>query len=214
MKYTGRIIGIAIMLIAIIAVRVYAYIYLNYSFSNLPIPGILGLFIAFWVGKQYDKVKFYSEKDSLTGCYNRRFVGEVLPLLLARMDRKSENLSIAMWDCNNFKTINDKYGHKKGDLVLQEFSTLLLRSTRKNDIVSRWGGDEFLLIAPYADEEAIKVIVKRFDNELQELSKKLQLDISVSSGYAIYPNDAETVDDLIDLADRKMYGLKNKARCF
>ncbi|HWR44254.1 GGDEF domain-containing protein [Sporomusa sp.] len=210
MKYTGRITGLIIMLIAIIAVRIYAYIYLNYSFSNLPIPGIIGLFIAFWAGKQYDKVKFYSEKDSLTGFYNRRFVDELFPSLLAKMDRKNEKLSIVILDCDNFKAINDRYGHKKGDLVLQELSALLLTSIRKSDIAARWGGDEFLIIAPYADEEDIKVIVNQFENELQELSKKFQIDISVSSGYAIYPSDAKTIDDLINIADSKMYGLKNK----
>jgi diguanylate cyclase (GGDEF)-like protein len=209
MKYTGRITGLLIMLTAIIAVRLYAYIYLNYSFSNPPLPGVIGLLIAYWAGKQYDKVKFYSEKDSLTGFYNRRFVDKILPSLLSQMDRKNKKLSIVILDCDNFKAINDKYGHKKGDLVLQEFSALLLISIRKSDIAARWGGDEFLVIAPYSDEEDIKAIVNRFNNELQRLSKKLQMSISVSSGYAIYPSDANTIDDLINIADSKMYIRKN-----
>ncbi|SMC92278.1 GGDEF domain-containing protein [Sporomusa malonica] len=212
MKYTGRITGLIIMLIAIVAVRVYAYIYLDYSFSHLPIPGVIGLCIAFWAGKQYDKVKFYSEKDSLTGFYNRRFVDTLFPSLLAQMDRRNEKLSVAILDCDRFKDINDRYGHKKGDLVLQELSALLFTSIRKSDIVARWGGDEFLIIAPYADEEDIKVIISRFKNKLQELSQNIQIDISVSSGYAIYPSDAKTLDDLINIADSRMYGYKNTAR--
>jgi len=212
MKYTGRITGLIIVLMAMIGIRLYAYIYLNYSLANPPIPGLIALFIAYWAGKQYDKVKFYSEKDYLTGFYNRRFINKFLPSLLAQMDRRNENLSIAILDCNNFKAINDRYGHKKGDLVLQEFSALLLTSIRKSDIVARWGGDEFLIIAPYANEEEIKIIVNRFKNELQELSKRLQVDISVSSGCATYPSDAKTIDDLINIADSKMYGLKNTTR--
>lgn len=197
------------MLIAIIAVRLYAYIYLNYSLSNLPIPGVIGLFIAFWIGKKFDKLRFYAEKDSLTGLYNRRFVSDFVPHLLAQMDRKNEELSIVIWDCDNFKAINDKYGHQKGDLVLQEFSALLLTSIRKSDIVARWGGDEFLIIAPYASEKDIKLIVNRIKHKLQALSKKMQIAISASSGYAIYPSDAKTIDDLIHIADNNMYARKN-----
>ena len=200
------------MLMIIIAVRLYAYFYLDYSFRNLPYPGIICLFIAFWAGQQYDKVKFYSEKDSLTGFYNRRFVDKLLPSLLAQMDRKNKKLSIAILDCDNFKGINDRYGHRKGDLVLQEFAALLLTSLRKSDIVARWGGDEFLVIAPDADEEDIKIILNRFNHVLQGLTEKMQIAISVTSGYAIYPNDTKIIDDLINIADSMMYNLKNKER--
>lgn len=212
MKYMGRITGLIIMLMTIIAVRLYAYIYLDYSFSNPPYPGMIGLLIAYWAGKQYDKVKFYSEKDSLTGLYNRRFIDELLPALLTKMDRKNEKLSIAILDCDNFKVINDQYGHRKGDLVLQELSALLLTSIRKGDIAARWGGDEFLIIAPCTGDEEIKQILKRFNNELLELSRKMQITISLSSGYAIYPSDTKRIEDLISIADSKMYRLKDAAR--
>jgi diguanylate cyclase (GGDEF) domain len=209
MNYTGRITGLVIMLLAIIVVRLYAYIYLNYSLNNLPIPGVIGLFIAFWIGKKYDQLKFYAEKDSLTGLYNRRFIDEFLPSILVKMDKKNEKLSIAIWDCNNFKAINDRFGHQKGDLVLQEFSALLLTSIRKNDIVARWGGDEFLMVAPYTNEQDTKIMINRIKHKLQTLSKKMQIAISASSGYAIYPSDAKTIDDLIRIADNKMYSRKN-----
>jgi diguanylate cyclase (GGDEF)-like protein len=212
MNYTGRITCIIITLIAVIAIRLYAYILFNYSFTNPPVFGIILLFISFYIGKQYDKVKFYSEKDLLTGLYNRRFIDKYLSPLLTQMNKENEILSIAILDCDNFKAINDKYGHKKGDFVLQEFSISLLNSIRKSDTVARWGGDEFLIITPYADEEDIKVIISRFNDKLQELSRKLQISISVSSGYANYPNDANTQDDLINIADSRMYNMKNTAK--
>jgi len=208
MKYTGRITGVSLILITIICVRTYAYIYFNYPLSMPPIPGVIFLLIAFKMGKKYDKVKFYSEKDSLTGLYNRRFIEEVFPIFLAQMVRKNQTLSIAILDCDNFKIINDTYGHKKGDLVLQEISTLLLTSIRKSDVVARLGGDEFLIIAPHADEEDIQVIVNQFKNKLQQLSQKLQIDICVSSGFAMYPRDAKKIDDLLEIADQKMYRVK------
>jgi len=210
MKYTGRITGLIIMLTAIIVMRLYAYIYLGYPLTAYPIIGVIFLFIAFKAGKQYDIVEFFSEKDNLTECYNRGFVNKNFSNLLAQMNRKNEKLSLALLDCDNFKAINDTYGHKKGDLVLQEFSTLLFNNIRKRDMVARWGGDEFLIIAPNADKKDIKIIVNRFENELQELSKKLQIGISVSSGFATYPSDAKKLDDLIHIADSNMYVLKNK----
>ena len=214
MRYTGRITSVIITLTAIIVMRLYAFIYLDYPLTAPPIIGVVFLFIAFKAGKQYDKVKFLSEKDSLTGCYNRRFVNGTFPILLTQMNKKNQNLSIAILDCNNFKAINDTYGHKKGDLVLQELSSLLLTNIRKSDMVARWGGDEFLIISPYANREDIKVIVNRFENELKEVSKKLQIGIYVSSGFATYPRDAKEIEDLIHIADSNMYARKNeKLKC-
>lgn len=209
MKYTGRVTSLIITLMAIIIIRLYAYFYLDYPLTAIPIMGVISLFIAFKAGKQYDTVKFLSEKDNLTKCCNRRFVNKIFPTLLEQMNKRNEKLSLAILDCDNFKTINDTYGHKKGDLVLLELSALLLTSVRKSDIVARWGGDEFLIVAPYADRKDIEVIVNRFENELQDLSKKLQIDIFVSSGFATYPSDAIKIDDLIHIADSNMYVLKN-----
>jgi diguanylate cyclase (GGDEF)-like protein len=209
MKYTGRIIGLIITLTAIIIIRLYAYYYLDYPLTAFPIMGIISLIIAFKAGKQYDIVNFLTEKDDLTRCCNRRFVKKIFSTLLEQINKKNENLSIAILDCDNFKTINDRYGHNKGDLVLQELSALLLTSVRKSDMVARWGGDEFLIVAPYADRKDIEVIIKRFENKLQDLSKKLQMDIFVSSGFATYPSDAIQLDDLIHIADSNMYALKN-----
>jgi diguanylate cyclase (GGDEF)-like protein len=212
MNYTGRIFGSIIMLTAIIVMRIYAYIYLNYPLTAPPIIGVIFLLIAFEAGKQYDKVKFYSEKDSLTGCYNRRFFNKRIPNLLLQLNKENEKLSLAILDCDNFKTINDNYGHKKGDLVLQELSALLLTIIRENDMVVRWGGDEFLIIAPYSDKIDIKGIIDQLENELERLSKRMKIGIFVSSGFATYPSDAKEIEDLIHIADENMYCFKSKNR--
>ncbi|MBP2644501.1 MAG: diguanylate cyclase [Firmicutes bacterium] len=212
MHFTGRIIGITLIALLALGIRIYAYIYFDFPLSAPPIVGVICCFIAWWMGNQYDKAKFYSEKDSLTGLYNRRFIDKLFPTLLAQMDRRKAKLSISILDCDNFKVINDMYGHKKGDLVLQEFSSLLLSKTRKSDIVVRWGGDEFLIVAPFADEKHTEVIIGRYTHALQELSSKLQLEISCSSGYAIYPTDAKDMESLIQIADRKMYNHKIGSR--
>ncbi|WP_378955790.1 GGDEF domain-containing protein [Pelosinus sp. sgz500959] len=210
MQYTGRIAACLIVLTAITVMRLYAYVYVGYPLTAPPIIGVIFLFIAFKAGGQYDKVKFFSEKDSLTGCYNRRFINTIFPTLLAKVKKNNEKLSVALLDCDNFKTINDAHGHVKGDFVLQELSTLLLTHIRKSDMVARWGGDEFLIIAPYADENDIKVIVHRFEEKLKELSGSLKMSITVSSGFATYPQDAQRIDELINIADRNMYVLKKR----
>ena len=99
MKYTGRVTGLIIMFTAIIIIRLYAYIYLDYPLTAPPIMGVISLFIAFKAGKQYDKVKFLSEKDNLTKCCNRRFVNNIFPTLLAQMNKRNEKLSLAILDC-------------------------------------------------------------------------------------------------------------------
>ena len=200
------------MLLTIISIRIYAYIFLDYSLSALPIPGIFALIIAFLFGKQYDQVKFYSERDSLTGLYNRRFVTSAFPNVLSKVDKRNEKLSVLLLDCDNFKVINDTYGHIQGDQVLGEVSTLLLSKISKEDIAVRWGGDEFLLIVPNADEAKVRGILERFKRELSNISEKLQIDISVSGGFAVYPDEAKTLDELIQAADTKLYLLKNAKR--
>lgn len=214
MKYTGRIITTLIS----IAVGI-PYVFYNYT--TLQSPGrtiidtsvlIITTVTLWWLGKQYDKAKFYSEKDYLTGLYNRRFVEEILPKLLSSVDRRNEQLSISLLDCNNFKQINDSCGHKYGDLVLKNISTVLLNSARNSDIIARWGGDEFLIIAPYTDRAGTKVMLERIEKGLQELSQQTEKMISVSAGIAVYPNASRDIDDLIKIADENMYRLKSLSK--
>lgn len=212
MKYTGRIICVLVMLLVIISIRIYAYIFLGISLGMLIIPGAAALIIAFLLGGQYDKVKFYSERDSLTGLYNRRYIAADISKILSRVDRKNEKLSALLLDCDNFKLINDTYGHIQGDQVLVEVAALLADKIRKDDIPVRWGGDEFLVIAPYADEAKIKIILERFKKELAKVSEKLQITISVSGGFAVYPTEARTLDELIQAADTKLYLSKSAHR--
>lgn len=161
-----------------------------------------------WLGSQYDNAKYLSEKDALTGLYNRRFISIVSPKLLDQMDRKKEKLSVSLLDCNNFKQINDTYGHKTGDLVLKNISRLLVKNTRNCDVVGRWGGDEFLIIAPFTDTEGTKVVIRKIQKGIQELSKEMGMELSVSVGTSVYPEGANNMDDLIKSADRNMYELK------
>jgi diguanylate cyclase (GGDEF)-like protein len=212
MKYTGRIAIVAVALVLIVVIRVYGLLYLNYSPANFPFFGIVIILIFWWLGKQYDTVKFLSEKDVLTKIYNRRYVIHTFPKLSGLVDRKDEKLSLFFIDVDNFKTINDTYGHEMGDKVLQHLSNLLLRNTRESDIVARWAGDEFLIITPYTDEKGKDIMIKRINKELNNSSKELSIDISASIGTSKYPNDAKTLDDLLNIADQNMFNLKSQKK--
>jgi diguanylate cyclase (GGDEF) domain len=208
MKYTGRIIGTIFVVIATIIGRILAYIYFKYPLTALPIPAIVALLLAYWFGKKYDQVKFFSEKDSLTNIYNRRFVYEKFLKLSAHENKNTVHIGILIFDCDKFKVINDTYGHVNGDLVLKEIAAILWQTKRKSDIVSRWGGDEFLVIQFDTKEAEIQAHIRHINAQLQNLSQKLAMPISVSSGYALHLRDGIILDDLITHADCMMY--KNK----
>jgi diguanylate cyclase (GGDEF)-like protein len=168
--------------------------------------------VGWWLGKQYDKVNFLSEKDPLTEIYNRRFVLTILPSMLEKVDKKKEKLSVFVLDIDDFKSINNTYGHKMGDDVIQTFSALLLNNTMKTDIVARWGGDEFLVIAPFSNKMRSMILLERIEKVQQQLFEKLGVKISVSIGNSTYPDDAKNINDLIRIADKKMYESKSKRK--
>jgi diguanylate cyclase (GGDEF)-like protein len=212
MKYTGRIAIVTIALVFIVLARVYGMIYLNYSPINFPFFGMFILLIFWWLGKQYDTVKFLSVKDVLTKLYNRRYVIHAFPKLSVLVDRKVEKLSLFLIDLDNFKMINDTYGHERGDKVLQHLSNVLLIITSKSDIVARWAGDEFLIISPFTDEKDKEIINKRIHKELKKSFEELKIDITVSIGTSEYPKDAKTLDVLLNIADQNMYKIKSQKK--
>lgn len=212
MRYTGRIFSsIAIFLVHLVYIIYYfcrdgkVEPFDLYTYPLLIVYGYL-------MGKQYDKMKFYSEKDELTGLYNRRFVVKTFEKIASFAERANSQLLLLVIDCDNFKQINDKYGHNKGDQILIAIAETLSKCTRKSDIVARWGGDEFLIIGHYKDEEGLQTLLKRLDNDLEKLSNQISLDVKVSIGSAIFPDQSQDLEELIKTADRHMYECKEQRK--
>lgn len=209
MKYKGRLLVISITL----SVHTAYLIYYFFRDGRVDIMDLLGypLFFAlsYWAGYQYDKAVYYSEKDALTNLYNRRFVIGSFDKIVAISSRTSSQLFVLLLDCDNFKEINDVYNHQIGDKVLQRISQILQLNTRRIDIVSRWGGDEFLVLGQYKDPSGIEVLTNRIQKEIAALSDEMGFHVSLSIGSAVY-NEREHKDlsSLIKTADENMYRSK------
>ncbi|MDQ0232668.1 GGDEF domain-containing protein [Metabacillus malikii] len=212
MKYTGRIFAVS----AILSVHTLYSIYYYYRDGTLDLVDLLGypllMALAYWSGKQFDKSKYYSENDILTGLYNRRYVMKKFSRYLLLSDRKNSNLFLLIIDCDNFKEINDKYGHQTGDEVLTNIATILKHATKKQDIVARWGGDEFLILGHYKEESELPTLLQNIHTEIKAYSRKKAFEVGISIGATIYPDDAKNIDDIITNADQKMYQQKQQRK--
>lgn len=208
MKFTGRLLSLLIVVLSSLGVILYSFVSHGYLDMIHLIVAACYILFGWWLGKQYDKVKYLSEKDLLTESYNRRFVVELFPKLKHLSQRRAQKLIIFLLDVDDFKSINDQHDHAMGDHVLQLISNTLKHMLRDSDYIVRWGGDEFLIILPNLDEPEMKQLQNRLHCELKPLSNVVSLDVSVSIGYAIYPDEGTELNDLIKIADKKMYSDK------
>ena len=209
MRYKGRIIAIVVVLILTVVIRGYGILYYNYPSNHFPFFSLVLLLVSLWLGKRYDMVKFLADQDTLTNIYNRRYMIHAFLKLSTQLDKKGENLILFFLDINNFKMINDQYGHEMGDAVLKHFSKVLVKSTGKKEIVARFAGDEFIILAPYTDEKGKDLMINQINNELRKSSDVLHIDLSVSIGTSVYPDDSKTLDGLLKIADQEMYKQKS-----
>jgi len=160
-------------------------------------------------------VKESAITDALTGMYNRHYLYEIAEKILAQAKRFKYPLSLAVFDIDFFKKINDKYGHMAGDRVLKSFASLLMHRMREADIVVRYGGEEFVAIFPETDIRRTFVVVESIRKIVENTKLSIEDDevisITVSCGIAEY-NHEETLDQLINRADEALYLAKNRGR--
>jgi diguanylate cyclase (GGDEF)-like protein len=148
--------------------------------------------------------------DALTGLYNRRFAEQRLVAEVARSARKGHPLTVVLLDLDEFKHINDTYGHPAGDLVLQEFAAALNRAIRGGDLAVRWGGDEFLLILPECNHEQLKLVLDRL-GPLELAWEGRKFPIKYSAGWKDYAS-GDQPDSMLAAADQALYANKRAAR--
>src|SRR6266403_786930 len=163
---------------------------------------------------EYDELKNLHHNavtDPLTGLYNRRLFNENFDKELNRARRYAHPLSLVTLDLHRFKEVNDKHGHPRGDEVLRAAATTLKKALRTSDSAFRIGGDEFALLLPQTDAAQALALSRRVETVFAEMLRPLQLSVSVSMdhGVATFPQDGEQTDQLIRVADERLYRLKH-----
>ncbi len=163
-----------------------------------------------------ERLQQQSVRDPLTGLYNRRYLEESIQRELGRAKREQTPLSIIMLDLDHFKRINDEHGHSTGDKVLVAVSEMLKGALRGEDLICRFGGEEFTLILPGA---AFEVAMQRAEQVRQaieelhiEVSQASVLQVTSSLGIATFPTHGDDAQVLLNLADDALYGAKNAGR--
>jgi diguanylate cyclase (GGDEF)-like protein len=148
--------------------------------------------------------------DSLTGLYNRRFAEQRLAAEVARSERRGHPLTALTLDLNNFKEINDTYGHPAGDQVLQEFASRLNRVIRGSDLAVRLGGDEFLVLLPECTPEQLELVLERLGPmEVNWQGRKIP--VSFSAGWKQYEM-GDRPEELLAAADQDLYARKRAGK--
>jgi len=164
---------------------------------------------------ELSRVHLLSLTDELTGLPNRRAFTRRLEDEVARVQRYGYPLSLALMDLDNFKTINDEYGHAAGDEVLRSFSTNILSMFRHHDMVSRYGGEEFAVLLPNTDLEgamrALRKVQKRATESTYQFNGSTMPLPTFSAGLALY-KPGETPGNLIERADNALYRAKRLGR--
>lgn len=152
--------------------------------------------------------------DPLTGLKNRRFFDLYIPHEVERVKRSKESLVVVAIDVNDFKDINDAYGHIYGDRILKECAAILHKSVRGSDMLFRFGGDEFLIVMSRASDQDAKVVFQRIDDRLLAWNAKLEdggPKISLSIGHSLVTHTSELSEVMIE-ADLRMYEDKRRKK--
>ncbi|MEB3355464.1 MAG: GGDEF domain-containing protein [Synechococcales bacterium] len=191
-----------------------------YSHSLIPVWNSLIRFIFFLiitlllsrVKNDMEREKKLSRTDNLTGAANSRFFFELLQMEVDRFQRYQRPFTLAYIDLDNFKAVNNSFGHPIGDQVLYTIVSHARKKLRKTDIIARLGGDEFVLLLPETDQDSARIVLPKFQSNLLEEMQRNQWPVTFSIGVltcSIGPFDA---NKLIGLADKLMYDVKNSGK--
>ena len=157
-----------------------------------------------------------SVRDSLTGLFNRRYMDESFGREISRAERIGSALGIIMFDIDHFKNFNDTLGHDAGDAILRELGTFLLEQFRSEDIVCRFGGEEFIVILPGASLDNTRKRAKSLRKAVKQLDAyhhgTLLNKITLSIGVASFPDHGEDAEALLRAVDQALYRAKNEGR--
>ncbi len=163
----------------------------------------------------YEKIKQESTHDHLTGLFNKGYFKDALNQHISLAKRHNTDLSVVFLDIDDFKEINDTFGHNSGDIVLKEAAGTMSKELRASDIIARFGGDEFVILMPNTDKINALLITERISEIIKEKIIKTEnkkCRITVSGGVAGYPIDTDKAKNLLNLADSALYRAKGAGK--
>lgn len=181
-------------------------------FLNTMIRAIFYFFVTYLVSalhKSQIEERLAARTDFVTGAVNARFFNELLQMEIDRIRRYPHPITVVYIDIDNFKLVNDLYGHQIGDEVLRDIVNELKSQLRKTDIVARVGGDEFVLMLPSTRQEEAEVVLAKVRPNLQEAMKRRNWPVTFSMGVVTCVAPPYSSQQLIQMADELMYEVKN-----
>ena len=168
------------------------------------------------LSRTLSELEYYSTHDPLTGLHNRRYFQELLSYEEGRSERNAHNFCVLMLDLDDFKDVNDTYGHPCGDSVLKQVAEIIVHSMRKGDIATRIGGDEFAVILTETNKEGGIAVAEKLRLGLRELCflspDGKEFHITTSIGIVTYPEDGDKVADLMTGVDVGLYRAKQMGK--
>jgi diguanylate cyclase (GGDEF)-like protein/PAS domain S-box-containing protein len=162
-----------------------------------------------------DQLIYLAERDALTGLFNRHRFNEELSRMLADAQRHDSRLALLFYDLDDFKYINDTFGHRAGDAMLIRVAGEVAGQVRRNEIFARLGGDEFAILVPEISDEMLRVLAERITRSIAQVRFQFEgqsLRLTNSLGIAVYPDHADNAEDLIARADTAMYQAKEAGK--
>lgn len=197
---------VAMFIVGNIAVSLPLFFHIIAGIGTLAFATWLVVILAEKELQLHKKLYLSSITDSLTGLYNFAYLRERVMEAISRYHREGQRFTLVFLDLDNFKKVNDRHGHLAGDVVLKQVAELLIRNTRGQEILVRYGGDEFILFMPNTGKEEGEMVLERLKKLLYET--RFSEEIGVSGGVAVFPEDGEDLDTLLAAADKRMYAAK------
>ena len=178
----------------------------NYGILLLVAIAIGVLFVVYKT--ESDKIRYFSTYDVMTGTYNRRAGLDKLNSIYKRIGNENKGTSVCFIDINGLKEVNDVLGHIMGDELIMNVVSVIKRNIRENDFISRFGGDEFLIVLVNVKSDDAEMIWKRISLEFEKINNEQDNPYNISASHGIHEmalNTDESIDTIINIADAKMY---------
>jgi diguanylate cyclase (GGDEF)-like protein len=193
----------------------YSYSHPILHFLNTVIRTVFYAFVAYLVAALYklqNQERLAARTDFVTGAVNARYFNELLQMEVERIRRYPHPITVVFIDVDNFKLVNDLFGHKMGDEVLRCIASELKSQLRSTDCIARLGGDEFALLLPSARQADAEVAISKVHNHLRAEMKRRNLPITFSMGAVTCMVAPYSAEQLINMADELMYEVKNSTK--